>query len=842
MFKFLFLFILICSYGFGQSTDPFANFRSNEGTPVLHEAIDKKDLNKIKELIILGANLSEKDVHGISAIEKIFNVSNENFVLFVLENTPSLLKINEDLKLKIFAKSLEKNWLQVLNYKNESESLFSHKLYFKKYKGEFLIDSLRVSNKALFLKLLADFNYLNEGNYNPYCTTIYNDDNETLISLLNDKIIPANNCGIHNQSPLQLAIAFNKSDEIIAKLIGITPLLHAKDNLGNTAISTALHRSQENIIRMLLNQKRFLELPDRELKDLIEKALNHTEYTIFEDIISRIFEKPNDEIKTLAFIGKLANESLNRFQEDERFFKYLLSTYSDMDKKEKDNSLAAALVKAVELENTFAVRLLFEENVNPNKAFDLLGFAVLHKAVSQGNYNLVKLIVQNNADVNLLTKDKRHALALADSNKRIVSYLIDEGAKITINSHWISDDPKISKNDYEFDGLDKKLAPVKFHDFTPKLNLEVKPALSDAIIEIEIEDLINAGNIYKFEKRVEFKNGSAKLRFDSEDIKQNLKVKKNSSAFLAKIKLKLGSSEYDYQSKNLLFPIQVNPIVYLPNGISRDKDDEIDELKDFFEDLNPNISINGDDLTLYPFFVWDYDWKKDIEQEFNKFWLPSGSFLKLVQEMKKKSGIASIYEPKFIFIGEGQGGLLLNRLIVDSKYSDYVKQAIFYQTPFFGSPAVTLALSKEEVSIDNIKLSRMDLEERRKTQSLKYLSPSDSYPKKFKDENMPLNNLKTKKIKSFEIYLQGPLKVDEDLITNIVVEQKEPQAPGFIHFNPERKLATGFSPTKGNHWVPIESQKGRFTSSQIVEIKRTSASNALQNKVFLNKLSQKILD
>jgi len=92
--------------------------------------------------------------------------------------------------------------------------------------------------------------------------------------------------------------------------------------------------------------------------------------------------------------------------------------------------------------NLDLVKLAIENGADVNQ-LDIYGSSPLMKAVDTGNLEIVKYLVENGADVSLKNSDNESALMIANENgeRRIKQYLIDFGAdEDDINSDEDEDD------------------------------------------------------------------------------------------------------------------------------------------------------------------------------------------------------------------------------------------------------------------------------------------------------------------------------------------------------------------------------------------------------------------
>ncbi len=836
-----------------EKDDPFLKLESSNGLPRAHQILSQGTNQEIKEFLLTEPNLLQKDINNRLALEVLFRNPNfEDLALFTqsIISKTKFQEVSKETKLKLLYLSAKNNWKEFINQTLKGHTLFSPKKLFENYLGEAVMDQIRKNDPVFFISILENYSSLNEAGFNPYCQVIYLEDHETLTALLNKKIIPANNCGIHQQSPLQLAISFNTPDRLIAKLLHLTPLIDSKDKLGNSAITTAIHRSNQNALRMILKQKIHLSIRVSEVVELIESALNHSDFEVFKTIYETFQENPEykQKLAKTDFLASMLSSSLSRYFDDSSFFNFI---FREIETQERDNPGTSkkpvfrdALVKATELELPLPVRKLLELGVDPNQSFDLLGHAPLHQAVKLENQQLVDLLLRYGAEVNLLTQDSRHAISFAGRNKKLIATLIEAGAKLSVHATWktaVADNPT---NKIEHQDLERSLAPILFDSKHSKLELEVNPKIGKANFQIQIFSSQRQNPTpFKVNKILTLNQGKADITLDFEEIRDHFKLKGNSEVLNAKVILDLGSMKFQSESKNLLFPFEVRPVVYLPNTIGDNIDGASEQIRDYLEKINPPITYKEKSLNLYPFFLWTFDWRKDLEKEFEKLWMPDNSqgFLSSIKKLKENEFLRKTFTPKFTFIGEGVGGLILKRMITDSKYVDYVNSALFLETPFYGTPSAILALTDNN-QLDDIKglerLEDTDIKNRKSSIGLFQLFPSEDYQDSFLSSTAKALNYNPFKTQSliFQKQIQNQDKLPLNRIQNFVIKTKEPETPGVIGFNSERNLATMEEKTLGSSWVPLHSQKGPYASHQVIEIQQAHFDIEMARKKLLDYL------
>jgi ankyrin repeat protein/predicted DNA-binding WGR domain protein len=116
--------------------------------------------------------------------------------------------------------------------------------------------------------------------------------------------------------------------------------------------------------------------------------------------------------------------------------KYLLS--QNVDSREMDNQRTTPLMYAARAGRVENVRFLLQENRSIPAFKDRLGYNAIHYAAEYGNFDVVKLLVENGLKIDLPGPDRKTCLhiAAAKGNWEMVEFLVNNGAKTTTKDKY----------------------------------------------------------------------------------------------------------------------------------------------------------------------------------------------------------------------------------------------------------------------------------------------------------------------------------------------------------------------------------------------------------------------
>lgn len=838
------------------------DLQSQNGLSPLHRAIENGNMKDVLREIKTPGFLVEKNYAGETALEVIFfNSQNQLLAEFIFDQYKEFLSsLDQDLLISLFERSLDFGW----------ESFFKRSLYFNQLlKSEEFLSIFedaqeKVSEKVYFH--LVDKIQKSMSNYSPYCSAILKD-KIGLIDLLTEKKIIANgNCGVHNQSPLQYGINFDIPNLQLKKILNLTPLWNRKDSLDFSAPISAIVKGNqeilESILKLALKNEQLFSIRDR--NEIFKNALHHGEENIFNSVASILFD---GRTLTTDFSrkdwGDFLSLSLLRYGQEPYFIKFFLSVIKKNTKRTSLNAkfqaiLNEALVKSVELEIKPLVEEFLYLGANPNLSFDLLGYNVLQKAILLNNDEIVRSLLNGNADPNARGESTDFPLTLAENNPQIFRSLIRANAKISINLFWESDDPYAEENKYtNSTGHTLSLVQSKKADFT--LFISTKPRLEKFNGKISISQR-NGNGVQKrgilehqYDSQVAANlDQRGFIRIPAKNFRNKLHFQSGFSQFKAKLHMRIAGKSFYGESSNYLMPVKLESIVFIPDAFAGETEKDFNDLidKHIVNSWNSDktIFLNGSPFPLVRTYFWNYDFNEDLSDVYQSITQFSKndkentrkrSIFKLLNDTRDERSIFSLNKGEATFIGRGVGGLLLRRLISDSQFYHYIKKAIFVETPFYGTPSAilfSLAEAKNE-KVRNRDFLKLALSKqvtkfyestnnstRMKFKNyLSYLLPTENYPLPFQlgkiksdlKTFIPLPKLRTKNF--IEATTRKPL-IKKSQIKNYIVSGKRVSSPGLIYFNEDRNIA-GYTPTKGNFWVPKISQLGDFrAASQFQEL------------------------
>jgi ankyrin repeat protein len=153
--------------------------------------------------------------------------------------------------------------------------------------------------------------------------------------------------------------------------------------------------------------------PDTELADLFSKA-----ESMEKDPVQISEFRPEDLFEAIS-------------ERDEKMVLRMIQSIPDTDFKDRNGN--TLLMLAILQDLSFAAVALIERSKDINvKGY--FGQTALHEAARQGNVEIVKLLIDRGADINIITVDRNRGTALHDAalkgNMEIVKMLIEKGSNV----------------------------------------------------------------------------------------------------------------------------------------------------------------------------------------------------------------------------------------------------------------------------------------------------------------------------------------------------------------------------------------------------------------------------
>ncbi|GJQ78328.1 hypothetical protein Trydic_g3745, partial [Trypoxylus dichotomus] len=232
-----------------------------------------------------------------------------------------------------------------------------------------------------------------------------------------------------NCTPLHYSVMATQNKQIIGLLIekyGILNLyadLHKDTTIFHMSIATA----NVNVTKMLLEgiNQRGPNSPSLNAMDILMKSRFDSPYPdSWDPIFSLVFEcyRQRSLLDLAVECGSVGvTKTLLEYDPDVRFLARPLNHYVD-----------EPLITAVKSQQMEIIELLLQRGANPNFNNDC-PFPILVIAISTGNENIVRMLLNHNADINAIYKSSTPLIhAVTKSTRAIVELLLRNGADVNL--------------------------------------------------------------------------------------------------------------------------------------------------------------------------------------------------------------------------------------------------------------------------------------------------------------------------------------------------------------------------------------------------------------------------
>ncbi|WP_072682356.1 ankyrin repeat domain-containing protein [Arcobacter sp. LA11] len=433
------------------------NRRDAKGRTLLFELSSKRRIESIKILIKNGIEINAEDNYGKTVLSEAVDKIDGMMIRFLLENGASINHINSSGRTVLQDAALEENEkvFQILMSKNPDLSLTDH------YGRTVLFDAVEGGNLSIIKEVINNIDDINIVDNNGRSALFYSvlKENDLVTKFLISNGIDINIVDKKRQSALFNAVILGSNNISIIELLlekGIK--LNIKDYAEKTILDEILKilaivkSSDEKIegkYRLANKERNYLKLTgllidnglaidrtDSDGKTVLYKEVERENYDTIDFLIASGADvnTQDKDGKTVIFDAVLKGPS------NMEMIDHLISKGADIDHQDfNERTIVDDLAEAVlitqnnkkpsskrfldlvEGEDYFALLkkvLIFKPKINyPKKD----GKTVLFDLVIQNNIELIKLVVNAGADLNVIDNDKNTPL----------SYMIDDGLKIT---------------------------------------------------------------------------------------------------------------------------------------------------------------------------------------------------------------------------------------------------------------------------------------------------------------------------------------------------------------------------------------------------------------------------
>jgi ankyrin repeat protein len=433
------------------------NRRDAKGRTLLFELSAKRRIESIKILIKNGIDVNVEDNYGKTVLSEAVNKTDGMMIRFLLENGCSINHINSSGRTVLQDAALEEDSkvFQILMAQNPDLSLTDH------YGKTVLFDAVEGGSLDIIKEVINNIDDINVVDNNGQ-SVLFNSvlkENDSITKFLISNEIDVNILDKKRQSALFNAVILgSKNIPTIDLLLEKGAKLNIKDYVEKTLLDEILkilsiikNSSQkvEGKYKLANDDRKYLKLTallidcglaidrtDAQGKTILYKEVERENYETIDFLLSSgaDINTQDSDGKTVLFDAILKGSS------NMNMIDHLLSKGIDIDQQDfNENSIIDDLIEAVlitqnnkkatsrrfleleEDENYFTLLkkiLLFKPKVNIKKEG---GKTLLFDLVTQHNMELIKLIVNAGADLNVIDEEGNSPL----------SYMIDEGLRIT---------------------------------------------------------------------------------------------------------------------------------------------------------------------------------------------------------------------------------------------------------------------------------------------------------------------------------------------------------------------------------------------------------------------------
>ncbi len=492
------------------------NRRDAKGRTLLFELTSKRRIESIKILIRNGIEINAEDNYGKTVLAEAVDKIDGMMIRFLLENGASVNHINSSGRTVLHDAALEENEkvFQILMAKEPDLSLTDH------YGKTVLFDAVEGGNISIIKEVINNTDDINIVDNNGQSALFYSVLKETdlVTKFLISNGIDINILDKKRQNALFNAVVLGSNNISVVELLlkkGIK--LNIKDYAEKTildeilkvlAIAKSSDEKREGKYRLVNQERNYLKLTgllidnglaidrtDSEGKTVLYKEVERENYDTIDFLIASGAEvnTQDKDGKTVLFDAVLKGPS------NMEMIDHLISKGADIDHLDfNERSIVDDLSEAVLItennkkpsskrfldlqdnEDYFALLkkiLIFKPKINfPKKD----GRTVLFDLVIQNNIELIKLVVNAGADLNIIDNDKNTPL----------SYMIDDGLKITHQKekeHFLERLVFLLKFRIDVNTVDKEGRTI-FHKSVMANDLEVVEKLLTKKTNLDIKD------------------------------------------------------------------------------------------------------------------------------------------------------------------------------------------------------------------------------------------------------------------------------------------------------------------------------------------------------------------
>ncbi|XP_062598734.1 uncharacterized protein LOC134260163 [Saccostrea cucullata] len=410
--------------------NPDVNFCDNNKLSPLHVAIENLRIDIVRILLQKGAKVNAMDSNSTSPlIRAIFVGSKDMFMDLLLSNADvnqSNIKGQTPLHISLLSNRLD--FATLLIHKNceinVCDSSQITPLHIASEKGQLQIAQLLIEHGA-------ELNGSVYSSFTPLQAAILNGCAEVVFYIL--QIATANSSYLlYIKHSIHLAAQRGYVDILEALLtFGINDIDF--DSECNPLLKNAIQHGRTEVVRHILHCDTFQNINFQDIEFLLEIALEHEHFKIFDLLIEtygknklRLSNLLSTAIKNCKGEARRHNNNVTP-STDDKFVKCLITKSVDINDKDSNNT--APLVTAVKTMNVGVCRLLLENWACPNTR-DEHNIPVLHIALSNKSVSIAKLLIEFGANVNATDRYGRSPIFLSCIHdlKEIISDLINHGA------------------------------------------------------------------------------------------------------------------------------------------------------------------------------------------------------------------------------------------------------------------------------------------------------------------------------------------------------------------------------------------------------------------------------